>query len=104
MEFQKINVVKIGGNVIDDREALVRFLKVFAAIEGPKILVHGGGKEATRLSAAMGIETKMIEGRRVTDRATLDVVTMVYAGLINKRIVSLLQQCGCNALGMEPAL
>ncbi len=103
MEFQKINVVKIGGNVIDDREALVRFLKVFAAIEGPKILVHGGGKEATRLSAAMGIETKMIEGRRVTDRATLDVVTMVYAGLINKRIVSLLQQCGCNALGMSGA-
>ncbi|MDE6341658.1 MAG: acetylglutamate kinase [Muribaculaceae bacterium] len=101
--MKKINVVKIGGNVIDDPEGLERFLKIFSEIEGPKILVHGGGKEATRLSAAMSIETKMIDGRRVTDRQTLDIVTMVYAGLINKRIVSLLQRLGCNALGMSGA-
>lgn len=98
-----INVVKIGGNVIDDREALTAFLKDFASMPGHKVLVHGGGKEATRLSRTLGIETKMIEGRRVTDDATIDVVTMVYAGLINKRIVSLLQSLGCNSLGLTGA-
>lgn len=103
MGMDKINVVKIGGNVIDDPESLNRFLTVFSEIEGPKILIHGGGKEATRLSAAMGIETRMIEGRRVTDKQTLDIVTMVYAGLINKRIVSILQSLGCNAIGMSGA-
>lgn len=95
-----INVVKIGGNVIDNREALERFLDDFAAMPSPKILVHGGGKEATRLSARLGIPTTMIEGRRVTDEATIDVVTMVYAGLVNKRIVALLQARGVNALGL----
>lgn len=95
-----VTVVKIGGNVIDNPEALSAFVADFAQLEGPKILVHGGGKEATRLSATIGIETQMIEGRRVTDRATLDVVTMVYAGLINKRIVAMLQAAGCNAIGM----
>ena len=84
-----IKVVKIGGNVIDDAAALERFLTKFAALEGPKMLIHGGGKLATRLSAQLGIETQMIDGRRVTDRATLDVVTMVYAGLVNKQIVSM---------------
>lgn len=98
-----INVVKIGGNVIDHPEALQHFLKDFANLEGKKILVHGGGKEATRLSAAMGIETVMIEGRRVTDSETLGIVTMVYAGLINKRIVSALQSFGCNAVGLTGA-
>ena len=98
-----IKVVKIGGNVIDNPEALGRFLDDFAALDGPKILVHGGGKEATRLSAAMGIETTMINGRRVTDAATLEVVTMVYAGLINKRIVAGLQARGVNALGLTGA-
>ena len=98
-----IKVVKIGGNVVDNPEALARFVKAFAAMEGPKILVHGGGKEATRLSGALGIETKMIEGRRVTDRQTLDVVTEVYAGLINKRIVAMLQAEGCNAIGLSGA-
>lgn len=98
-----INVVKIGGNIIDDNDKLLNFLKEFAAIAGPKVLIHGGGKEATRLSGAMGIETRMIEGRRVTDRETLDVVTMVYAGLINKRIVSGLQKLGCNAIGLTGA-
>lgn len=95
-----INVVKIGGNVIDNPLALERFLDDFAAMAGPKILVHGGGKEATRLSARLDIPTTMIEGRRVTDAATLEVVTMVYAGLINKRIVAMLQARGVNALGL----
>ena len=103
MNIDNINVVKIGGNVIDDPTALADFVKIFSGLEGPKILVHGGGKEATRLSKGMGIETIMIEGRRVTDRATLDIVTMTYAGLINKRIVAMLQAAGCNALGFSGA-
>lgn len=98
-----INVVKIGGNVIDNPEALESFLKEFHSLEGDKILVHGGGKEATRFSAGMGVETKMIDGRRVTDRATLDIVTMVYAGLINKKIVAALQALGCDAVGLTGA-
>ncbi|MDE5839087.1 MAG: acetylglutamate kinase [Paramuribaculum sp.] len=98
-----ITVVKIGGNVVDNPEALSRFVNDFATLEGPKILVHGGGKEATRLSARLDIPTTMIEGRRVTTRETLDVVTMVYAGLINKRIVSALQSRGCNAIGLSGA-
>lgn len=98
-----IKVIKIGGNVVDNPDALARFISDFARIPGYKVLVHGGGKEATRMSAAMGIETTMIDGRRVTDRATLDVVTMVYAGLINKRIVSALQAVGCNAIGLTGA-
>lgn len=103
MEIKNINVVKIGGNVIDDPTALADFVEIFSSLDGPKILVHGGGKEATRLSKGMGIETIMIEGRRVTDRATLDIVTMTYAGLINKRIVAMLQAAGCNALGFSGA-
>lgn len=95
-----INVVKIGGNVIDSPSALERFLDDFAAMSQPKILVHGGGKEATRLSGRLNIPTTMVEGRRVTDEATLEVVTMVYAGLINKRIVALLQARGVNAVGL----
>jgi acetylglutamate kinase len=98
-----INVVKIGGNVIDNPEVLSRFLDDFVKLPSPKILVHGGGKEATRLSERLQIETKMINGRRVTDRETLDVVTMVYAGLINKRIVAGLQSRGCNAIGLTGA-
>lgn len=98
-----INVIKIGGNVIDNPEVLEAFLKDFAAISGDKILVHGGGKEATRMSESMGIKANMIEGRRVTDRQTLDIVTMVYAGLINKRIVASLQKLGCDAVGLTGA-
>lgn len=98
-----IKVVKIGGNVVNDPEALKMFLSDFARLEKPKILVHGGGREATRLSAALGIETCMIDGRRVTDRETLDVVTMVYAGLVNKRIVSQLQALGCDCIGLTGA-
>lgn len=98
-----IKVFKIGGNVVDNPEALSRFVDDFVKIEGKKILVHGGGKEATRMSARLEIPTTMIEGRRVTDRPTLDVVTMVYAGLVNKRVVSLLQAAGCNAIGLTGA-
>lgn len=95
-----INVAKIGGNVIDNPEALKRFIKDFAKLPTPKILVHGGGKEATRLSNRLEIPTQMIEGRRVTDAATIEVVTMVYAGLINKRIVAMAQAVGINAIGL----
>ena len=100
---EDIKVVKIGGNIVDNPEALDRFVADFAALPGRKILIHGGGKEATRLSARLEIPTVMIEGRRVTSRDTLDVVTMVYAGLVNKRIVSKLQAAGCNALGLSGA-
>lgn len=101
--MKSINVVKIGGNVVDNPDALKRFAADFAGLQGPKILIHGGGKEATRVSAATGIETKMIDGRRITDDATLEIVTMVYAGLINKRVVALLQSEGCDALGLSGA-
>lgn len=100
---ERIKVVKIGGNVIDDAAATARFLHDFARLAGPKILVHGGGKLATRLCAQLGIETRMIGGRRVTDAATLEVVTMVYAGAINKQLVAGLQREGCNALGLTGA-
>lgn len=98
-----IKVVKIGGNVIDNEAALERFVADFATMEGPKILVHGGGKLATRLAEKLEIPTTMIDGRRVTDRDTLDVVTMVYAGLVNKNVVALLQAAGCNAIGLSGA-
>lgn len=98
-----IKVIKIGGNVVDNPDTLNRFIRDFAAMPGKKILVHGGGKEATRLSTRLEIPTTMIDGRRVTTRETLDVVTMVYAGLVNKRVVSLLQAVGCNAMGLTGA-
>ena len=98
-----ITVVKIGGNVIDNESALEQFVADFAQLPSPKILIHGGGKLATRLAEKLEIPTTMIEGRRVTDAATLDIVTMVYAGLINKRIVAKLQSAGCNALGFSGA-
>ena len=98
-----ISVYKIGGNVINNSEALKSFLKDFSAIPGKKILVHGGGKEATEFGKKIGLEAKMIDGRRVTDKETLDVVTMVYAGLINKRIVSLLDDFGAVAVGLTGA-
>lgn len=98
-----IKVVKIGGNVIDNEAALAQFVVDFAALEGPKILVHGGGKLATRLAEKLEIPTTMIDGRRVTDAQTLDVVTMVYAGLVNKGVVAKLQATGCNAIGLSGA-
>lgn len=98
--MEKLYIIKIGGNIIDDEAKLSLFLTDFAGIEGNKILVHGGGKMATRVAEAMGISQQMIEGRRVTDAETLKVVTMVYAGYINKNIVSQLQATGCNAVGL----
>lgn len=99
----KITVVKIGGNVVDSPSALKSFATDFAALPGKKILIHGGGKEATRLSARLDIPTTMIEGRRVTSAETLEIVTMVYGGLVNKRVVAALQSNGCNALGLSGA-
>jgi acetylglutamate kinase len=95
-----LQIVKIGGNVIDDEVGLASFLAKFAAIKGPKILVHGGGKIATSMADSMGIKSLLIEGRRVTDAASLRIVTMVYAGWINKSIVASLQALHCNAMGL----
>jgi acetylglutamate kinase len=96
-------VIKIGGNIIDDEIKLSSFLQSFAAIDGKKILVHGGGKLATRIAEAMGIKQQMVDGRRITDAETLKIVTMVYAGYINKNIVALLQSFSCNAIGLSGA-
>jgi acetylglutamate kinase len=96
-------VIKIGGNVIDNNAALLSFLKNFAAIEGKKILIHGGGKIATKIGDKLGIESQYIAGRRITDEATIDLVTMVYGGLVNKKIVAKLQALNCNAIGLTGA-
>ncbi len=101
--MNKLFVTKIGGNVLDDEAALDKFLKDFASIQSPKILIHGGGAMATKIGNQLGIESKYIDGRRITDRQTLDLVSMVYGGLINKQIVAHLQQWGCNALGVTGA-
>lgn len=98
-----LKIIKIGGNIIDNEAALNAFLKDFSKIESPKILIHGGGKLATKLSNQMGVEVKMIEGRRITDQDTLDIITMVYAGKINKDIVAKLQANQCNAIGFSGA-
>lgn len=98
-----LKIYKIGGNVIDSEDALQRFLGEFSEVKGPKLLVHGGGKIATRMSKELGIQTQMIDGRRVTDAATIDIVTMVYAGLINKKVTAQLQKLGCNAIGLTGA-
>jgi acetylglutamate kinase len=99
----ELTVVKIGGNVIDDKGKLATFLKAFAALEGNKILVHGGGKVATDIGRKLEIEPNYVNGRRITDAATLELVTMVYGGLINKNIVASLQATGCNAIGLTGA-
>lgn len=101
--MKKLSVIKIGGNVIDNSEKLHQFLLDFTSIPGDKILIHGGGKIATELSASLRIEAKMVDGRRITDIETLRVVTMVYAGLINKNMVAQLQAKGCNAIGLTGA-
>ncbi len=103
MDKQQLHIVKIGGNIINDEVALISFLKDFAELDGLKILVHGGGKKANEISEAMGLQPKMIAGRRVTDEATLEVVTMVYAGLLNKKMTAQLQKLNCNALGLSGA-
>lgn len=99
--MDKLYIIKIGGNVIDDEAKLSSFLQSFAGIEDKKILVHGGGKLATKLAEKMGIEQKLIDGRRITDAETLKIVTMVYAGYVNKNIVALLQRFNCNAMGLS---
>ena len=101
--MEELYVIKIGGNIIDDEEKLHAFLKSFAAIGAKKILVHGGGKLATSLATSLGVRQQVIDGRRITDAATLKVVTMVYAGYINKNIVAQLQGFGCNAIGLSGA-
>ena len=98
--MDKLYVIKIGGNIIDDEKKLSSFLKAFAAIEDKKILVHGGGKLATRLAEQLKIPQQVVEGRRITDAETLKIVTMVYAGYINKNIVAQLQANNCNAMGL----
>ncbi len=98
-----VTVVKVGGKVIEDETSLDALLKDFSSIAGNKILVHGGGKLATTLSERLGVETKMVDGRRITDAQTLDVVTMVYAGLCNKKIVAKLQKRNVNAIGFSGA-
>lgn len=101
--MKSLKVIKIGGNVIDSPDSLQQFIADFAMLQGPKILVHGGGKIATKLAEDLGIKSKMVEGRRITDGESLKVVTMVYAGLINKNIVASLQSENCNAIGLSGA-
>src|SRR5687767_4212360 len=98
--MNKLFIIKIGGNVLDNADALQRFLRDFAAIREPKILIHGGGKIATKLGDQLGIKSNYVNGRRITDAETLDLVTMVYGGLVNKQIVAGLQHLGCNAIGL----
>ena len=101
--MENLIVLKIGGNVIDNLSELEAVLRDFAAWQSPKILVHGGGKIASKLMEQLGIAPRMVEGRRITDRETLDIVTMVYAGLINKNMVATLQRHSCNAIGLTGA-
>ncbi|WP_231426554.1 acetylglutamate kinase [Pedobacter sp. Leaf250] len=101
--MKQLTIIKIGGNVIDNSENLHQFLLDFTALPGDKILVHGGGKIATELGESLGVEAKMVDGRRITDIETLRIVTMVYAGLINKNMVAQLQAKGSNAIGLTGA-
>ncbi|QLG45762.1 acetylglutamate kinase [Costertonia aggregata] len=98
-----LSIIKIGGNVIENKQELTKFLSLFVKLDGNKILVHGGGKLATQLATRLGIESKMVEGRRITDAETLKIITMVYAGLTNKNIVAQLQTNNCNAIGLSGA-
>ncbi len=101
--MEQLYIIKIGGNIIDDEEKLSTFLKEFASIDGKKVLIHGGGKLATKMAAQLDIPQQMVEGRRITDAQTLKIVIMVYAGLINKNIVAQLQAADCNAIGLSGA-
>ena len=100
---EKLTVIKVGGKIVEEEDSLIRLLDDFAAIEGFKVLVHGGGRSATKIAAQLGIESQMVNGRRITDAETLKVVTMVYGGLVNKNIVAGLQARGVNALGLTGA-
>ena len=101
--MKKLTIVKVGGKIVEEKESLTSLLDSFSKIEGHKLLVHGGGRSATKLAAQLGIESKMVDGRRITDEETLKVVTMVYGGLVNKNIVASLQALGINALGLTGA-
>ena len=101
--MNRITVLKIGGNVIDSPAALTRFLTAFADLAGDKVLVHGGGKIATQIAERLNVPNTMVDGRRITDKPMLDVVTMVYGGLVNKQIVAQLQTLGVNAIGLTGA-
>jgi len=97
---EKLTIVKVGGAVVEDEAQLQQLLKDFAAIKGAKILVHGGGRRATKIAERLGIGTKMVDGRRITDAEMLEVVTMVYGGLVNKHVVAMLQAQGVDAIGL----
>lgn len=101
--MNKLTIIKVGGKIVEESDSLEQLLKDFSHIEGNKLLVHGGGRSATKLAARLGIESHMVNGRRITDKETLQVVTMVYGGLVNKNIVAGLQACGVNALGLTGA-
>ena len=101
--MDKVTVVKVGGAIVEDKDKLAQLLQDFANIEGKKVLVHGGGRRATKVASALGIESKMVNGRRITDADMLEVVTMVYGGLVNKNLVAKLQAKGVNALGLTGA-
>ena len=101
--MEKLTVIKVGGKIVEDEETLAQLLKDFSAVEGHKVLVHGGGRSATKIAAQLGIESQMVDGRRITDDNMLRVVTMVYGGLVNKNIVARLQAVGLNALGLTGA-
>jgi acetylglutamate kinase len=103
MKMERLFIVKIGGNVLDNEQALKSFLNDFAFLKENKILVHGGGKIATKIGEQLGIKSNYVNGRRITDEATKDLVTMVYGGLVNKQLVAKLQSLGCNALGLTGA-
>lgn len=98
-----LSIVKIGGNIIENEKELARFLSLFSQINGPKILVHGGGKKATAMADKLGIKTTMVLGRRITDKKNLEVAVMTYGGLLNKSIVASLQALKCNAIGLSGA-
>jgi len=101
--MDRLTIIKVGGKVVEDSQSLNLLLDQFQKISGYKILVHGGGNTATEIAGKLGIETKMVEGRRITDAAMLDVATMVYGGLVNKKVVAGLQSRNCNALGLTGA-
>lgn len=101
--MNKLTVIKVGGKIVEEEESLKQLLDDFARIEGRKILVHGGGRSATKIAERLGIQSNMVDGRRITDAATLQIVTMVYGGLVNKNIVAGLQALGVNALGLTGA-
>ena len=100
---EKITIIKVGGKIVEEETSLTALLDRFAAIDGRKVLIHGGGRSATRIAGLLGIESRMVDGRRITDSETLKVVTMVYGGLVNKNIVAGLQARGVNALGLTGA-